>query len=836
MKPNCKRTLSKLLILGLTAATVLAPATTDMASAAAKKVKLSKKSVSVKVKGKATITVKNAGKKKVKAKMANKKIATVKVSKKKLTITGKKAGKTKLTVTVKGMKKCKITVTVKKASKKKTENKSNAGTSKQVTTTSTPAVSNSPEKKVTKLEWIRDLVDKTGLRVLKEEDIAVKGADTKIYSFQDIEETRDNLIVETAVRDGIITDAEIEKSNKKFNPDVVIEKEYVYTTALRLLGYCTNNTCISTAELDKSTIYSKYVQIAINIGLAKSDTNGKYNVHDSISPKEEEKILSFVKEKYDLMYGKVVPKNNSVLAEQFNEDAVDTDAKYTIEQVGNNYIVILPSEDVKDLKVDDSFYLPPSSQCPDGISLIAKEIVQDGDATNIKSSKVTSVEQIYEKIDIQDNYEITEENFTPAKGVSVVTPQDEEVNSENVKKLETNSEESGSEIDLKVEGEIGVKINKPELIASLEMDGAELQAITVEVNQVTELNVKVTGEAGFEKELGEVTIPILKAAGVNAHFILTLKAQANGEATIDASLDTSIGVVYKDGELNRVCKSEYKSESNLKLNCEALLEFGIELSALEYKIFGYEIGGWAVIDVGIEGGIGLQATTNERTEAEISEAGVSANTVSCMEVKIYPILTVFVGRNEESLFRKVYDYFTNNEESIEWLIWHKDSAGSLVKKKHWEKLDAGEWHEVKHCIYDDEEEITGGGDKTINIDNNSNSVSLYLGYIIQEAIRSKENKYWVVFREGFRNGQLEMSSFDASGEPYVKWDGRTRRSNLVCGNQEARCNQFQFNGKEFVKRGTYGVLTDYAQDIIASNVNIYDSNGNLVFEANSFDS
>ena len=113
MKRKTQKAFAGILIAGLTVGTAMTSATT--ASAATKKVKLSKSKVTVTEKKKTTVTVKNAGKKKIKAKMANKKIATVKVSKKKLTITGKKTGATKLTVTVKGMKKCTITVAVKKA-------------------------------------------------------------------------------------------------------------------------------------------------------------------------------------------------------------------------------------------------------------------------------------------------------------------------------------------------------------------------------------------------------------------------------------------------------------------------------------------------------------------------------------------------------------------------------------------------------------------------------------------------------------------------------------------------------------------------------------------------
>lgn len=131
-KGTCKKTAACVLAGALVLSMMPIPGT-GVTSAAAAKVKLNKKQVTVTVKKKTTIKVKNAGKKKIKVKMANKKIAAVKVSKKKLVITGKKAGKTKLTVTVKGMKNCSIPVIVKKA------NTAVPKTTKAPVTTETPS-------------------------------------------------------------------------------------------------------------------------------------------------------------------------------------------------------------------------------------------------------------------------------------------------------------------------------------------------------------------------------------------------------------------------------------------------------------------------------------------------------------------------------------------------------------------------------------------------------------------------------------------------------------------------------------------------------------------------
>ena len=115
MKIKNRRVIAGMLTVGMMAAAVLASGQENTVSAAAKKVKVNKKSVSVNIGKKATVKVTNAGKNKIKAKSAKKSTATVKVSGKKVVITGKKAGKTKVTVTLKGMKKATVTVTVKAA-------------------------------------------------------------------------------------------------------------------------------------------------------------------------------------------------------------------------------------------------------------------------------------------------------------------------------------------------------------------------------------------------------------------------------------------------------------------------------------------------------------------------------------------------------------------------------------------------------------------------------------------------------------------------------------------------------------------------------------------------
>ena len=147
MKKNFKRTLAKVMAVALTVSMV-GVGSTD--ADAAKKIKLSSKSISVAKGATKKVTIKNVKAKKVKkltVKSANKKIATVKkAGKTAIKVTGKKAGKsTKVTVKVKvGKKTTKLTLKVKVTKAKKTvapTPATNASATPAASASATPAAS-----------------------------------------------------------------------------------------------------------------------------------------------------------------------------------------------------------------------------------------------------------------------------------------------------------------------------------------------------------------------------------------------------------------------------------------------------------------------------------------------------------------------------------------------------------------------------------------------------------------------------------------------------------------------------------------------------------------------
>lgn len=125
-----------------------------------------------------------------------------------------------------------------------------------------------------------------------------------------------------------------------------------------------------------------------------------------------------------------------------------------------------------------------------------------------------------------------------------------------------------------------------------------------------------------------------------------------------------------------------------------------------------------------------------------------------------------------------------------------------------------------------------GNDKVIRENTISKTVKAASEISLSNLPSYPENgqQYWVIFKEGYRNDRIEMSTFNANltddTEPWILWD-----RNLTVQNSEVNgdYNQYCLNDyNNWEQIGSYHLLTDYATDIIASNLNIFDTDGKLV--------
>ncbi|MCI8957431.1 MAG: hypothetical protein HFG29_10785 [Eubacterium sp.] len=94
---------------------------------------------------------------------------------------------------------------------------------------------------------------------------------------------------------------------------------------------------------------------------------------------------------------------------------------------------------------------------------------------------------------------------------------------------------------------------------------------------------------------------------------------------------------------------------------------------------------------------------------------------------------------------------------------------------------------------------------------------------------SNGQTYWIAFREGFRNDRVELTTCNISGDAgkaYIKWN----KSLILQGKSASgRYNQYKLSETgSWEQIGSYVRFTDYATSIIASNLDVYDSQGNLI--------
>ena len=95
-------------------------------------------------------------------------------------------------------------------------------------------------------------------------------------------------------------------------------------------------------------------------------------------------------------------------------------------------------------------------------------------------------------------------------------------------------------------------------------------------------------------------------------------------------------------------------------------------------------------------------------------------------------------------------------------------------------------------------------------------------------------QYWIIFREGYRNNRVEMSTCDSIGDSanlWIKWD---KNLTLQGASTSGKVNQYYLNSSnDWEQIGTYGIFSDYATEVIASNLDVYDSNNNIVLSKSS---
>jgi len=98
-------------------------------------------------------------------------------------------------------------------------------------------------------------------------------------------------------------------------------------------------------------------------------------------------------------------------------------------------------------------------------------------------------------------------------------------------------------------------------------------------------------------------------------------------------------------------------------------------------------------------------------------------------------------------------------------------------------------------------------------------------------------KYWIIFNEGYRNGRVEMAVFDVKNindNTHIIWD---RNLKLNDHSKFSNCDQYYIDEnvwKNFINN--YRVMSDYATNVLASNLDIYNKDGELILAKKQYNS
>lgn len=104
--------------------------------------------------------------------------------------------------------------------------------------------------------------------------------------------------------------------------------------------------------------------------------------------------------------------------------------------------------------------------------------------------------------------------------------------------------------------------------------------------------------------------------------------------------------------------------------------------------------------------------------------------------------------------------------------------------------------------------------------------------VIRDLPKYPENgqQCWIIFNEGYRNNRTELSTCNITSSmknAYIVWD----RSLILQGTASfGDYNQYCLSDNNWEQIGTYFKFSDFASQVIASNLDVYDSDGNLLLK------
>lgn len=685
-----------------------------------------KKSVSVNVGDKIRISpklkvTKNTNKK-LKVKVKNSKIAkaTYSAKSKKIIIAGKKAGKTSVTVTTLAKNKKgkrisrKIKVTVKNNISTQTtqttqNNSANTETvtsttqTTQATTTEEPDRTEEKTPLVTRMDWIKELVNAIGISTVQDEN-AVQ------YSFSDVEEEADKQILNAAVRNGILDYTE----GAAFNPDDVATREFAAVTAVKAAGFqlaedAENLECEDGENLE----CAQYDKVAVEKEMLSLDGT-KFNPEEGLDLTEKETCLEMVENLWNEVNAPFEPKMEVEYQDDVICDEIEGLTDYTISETEtDDYEVVIQNVPSNvSLEPNKFILLPGNEEYPTGFPCKIKTAERQGDVVTLVGEPVTELGDIFKSLSMEGSAtEFLEPELE--EDVSVVeTP--EESNTFLLSRASAESSVSGKgpwvlkkEIEifhadsLDTDNEtVTFTINNPTV--HYKIDYEEFSSINFTLSMENGVSVDLDFEGAFSKE-----IPLIKSVvvslGKGFYLDLSLSAflQADGKVSYKAELNAT-HCVKLDSNNPKAIQRNKKVTFNQNFESESSLEFGIQPKAMlkwgvVFKLPHKKVSKiFEVADINAEIGV---CFTSKYLHLVNEQEGKETVTMRCIDFTAGPICNINVLQSNNTIMKALILEVLNLEKFDGLTI---EVADPEEIHEHLECRNEEPWEEVEECTREDQ--------------------------------------------------------------------------------------------------------------------------------------
>ena len=619
---------------------------------------------------------------------------------------------------------------VKEDTRNKDEKKDNTQKNQSTNDEQKEIVSPTGDNKITRIEWIKKLLEVTENECFVTSDDEVYGA-----SFVDVKSNDDLKVLYKAVRKGIIDC----KSDQTFNPNEYAKREFVAYSAVRACGFqVMDQECNLKCSDSTQLIYPKYDNVAVRNELIMLQ-DGMFNPDYDITTDESDKCIEKVKEIWNdfnksISEREVVVYNDSVL-----KDEVETYTDYLISEEDGEYKVVINNVDNNLVFAKDKILiLPPNGDNPDGISLKIDSYQFDGTDLIIFGNDIVKLEDVFKDVSISG---VTNrlEDIKFSEGVTVMESTDienEDLNSKlapyemlsNIKTNELNSK-TESNVNLKtgsdkwilsttvkgvdpktgVEGdmEIAFELKKPSFDFEVEFHNKEIEKFTLSMYNGLSADLNLEGAANVEFPIIDSVIIPLKY-GFKVDLSLNGYISANGKLQYHAEIN-SVNRVAIDTDNPCSPKISKQIDFSTDFQLEAYLSAGIEPKATliwgkEYKIkikgvqkkFGYTLN---VADFSVK--IGVKWEGKYRHFQKVYGKNLPPNEdlfFRCIDfVAEREMELALLGDEETILNALIKELVDENFDGF-----HKEIEDSNRIHNHYECLDGLPWEEVEECTRDEQ--------------------------------------------------------------------------------------------------------------------------------------